>query len=136
MAEITPHDRGQALAELERIAHTLTQMSEWLGNAGEERTAAMLEEALKNVVAAGWLLQRNPARTAALPPGQAPGPNWARNRPEGAHARLTHAPRSAELSIASRAVALRTASSRVAPWAVPSATERRKLYASMTLRSS
>jgi hypothetical protein len=75
MTEIAPHDRGQALAELERIAHTLTQMSEWLGHAGEERAGAMLEEAWKNVVAAGWLLQRNPARTAALPPGQAPGPN-------------------------------------------------------------
>jgi hypothetical protein len=74
MAEITPHDRGQALAELERIAHTLTQMSEWIGNAGEERAGAMLEEAWKNVVAAGWLLQRNPARTA-LPPGRAAGSN-------------------------------------------------------------
>jgi hypothetical protein len=73
--EITPHDRGKALAELERIAHTLTQMSEWLGGAGEERSGVMLEEAWKNVVAAGWLLQRNPARTAALPNGQAAGPN-------------------------------------------------------------
>jgi hypothetical protein len=75
MAEVTPHDREQALAELERIAYTLTQMSQWLGSAGEQRSAVMLEEAWKNVVAAGWLLQRNPARTAALPPGQAPGPN-------------------------------------------------------------
>ena len=75
MAEITLHDREQALAELERIAHTLNQMSQWLGSAGEQRTAVMLEEALKNVVAGGWLLQRNPARTAALPPGPAAGPN-------------------------------------------------------------
>jgi hypothetical protein len=75
MAEIMPQDRGKALAELERIAHTLTQMSEWLGNADEERAGAMLEEALKNVVTAGWLLQRDPARTAALPPGQAAGVN-------------------------------------------------------------
>jgi len=59
-----------------------------------------------------------------------------RTSAEGAQAGLTQTPRSAELSIASRAAALRTASSRVAPWAVPSATERRKLYASMTLRSS
>jgi len=72
MAEITPQDRGQALAELERIAQTLTQMSEWLGWAGEERAGVMLEEAWKNVLAAGWLLQRTPAR--ALPPGQAAGP--------------------------------------------------------------
>jgi hypothetical protein len=75
MAEITSQDRGKALAELGRIAHTLTQMSEWLGQVGEERSGAMLEEAWKNVVAAGWLMQRNPARTAALPPGQAAGPN-------------------------------------------------------------
>jgi hypothetical protein len=75
MAEITPQDRGKALAELERIAYTLTQMSEWLGNAGEERAGAMLEEALKKVVTAGWLLQRDPARTAALPRGQEAGLN-------------------------------------------------------------
>jgi hypothetical protein len=75
MAEITPQDRGKALAELERIAHTLTQMSEWLGHAGEERAGAMLEEAWKNVVAAGWLLQRAPAGPAALTNGQAAGPN-------------------------------------------------------------
>ena len=59
--EITPHDRGKALAELERIAQTLNQMSQWLGGAGEQRTAVMLEEALKNVVAAGWLMQRDSA---------------------------------------------------------------------------
>ena len=51
MAEVTPHDREQALAELERIAYTLTQMSQWLGSAGEQRSAVMLEEAWKNVVA-------------------------------------------------------------------------------------
>jgi hypothetical protein len=65
MAEIMPHDRGKALAELERIAQTLNQMSQWLGSAGEQRTAVMLEEALKNVVAAGWLMQRDPARAVA-----------------------------------------------------------------------
>ena len=65
MAEIAPHDRGQALAELERIAQTLNQMSQWLGSAGEQRPAVMLEEALKNVVAAGWLMQGNPARAIA-----------------------------------------------------------------------
>ena len=75
LPEITPQDRGKALAELERIAHTLTQMSGWLGHAGEERAGAMLEEALKNVVTAGWLLQRDPARTAALPRGQETGLN-------------------------------------------------------------
>jgi hypothetical protein len=64
MAEITLHDREKALAELERIAHTLNQMSQWLGSAGEQRTAVMLEEALKNVVAAGWLMQRDPPRNA------------------------------------------------------------------------
>jgi hypothetical protein len=73
MADIAPQDRGKALAELERIAHTLTQMSEWLGDAGEERAGAMLEEAWKNVVAAGWLLQRSPTRTAALTQRQAAG---------------------------------------------------------------
>jgi len=64
MAEITLHDREKALAELERIAHTLNQMSQWLGSAGEQRTAVMLEEALKNVVAAGWLIQRDPPQNA------------------------------------------------------------------------
>lgn len=65
MGEITPHDRGKALAELERIAQTLNQMSQWLGSAGEQRTAVMLEEALKNVVAAGWLMQRDSTRAIA-----------------------------------------------------------------------
>ena len=65
MADITLHDRQKALAELERIAHTLNQMSQWLGGAGEQRTAVMLEEAMKNVVAAGWLMQRNPALNGA-----------------------------------------------------------------------
>jgi hypothetical protein len=64
MAEITLHDREKALAELERIAHTLNQMSQWLGGVGEQRPAVM-QEALKNVVAAGWLMQRNPARAIA-----------------------------------------------------------------------
>ena len=64
MAEVTPHDRETALAELERIAYTLTQMSQWLGSAGEQRPAVMLEEAWKNVVAAGWLIQHSPGRTA------------------------------------------------------------------------
>ena len=73
MTEITLHDREKALAELERIAHTLTQMSEWLGGSGEQRAGAMLEEAWKNVVAAGWLLQRRPARAATLTHGQAAG---------------------------------------------------------------
>jgi hypothetical protein len=63
--DITPHDRGKALAELERIAQTLNQMSQWLGGAGEQRPAVMLEEALKNVVAAGWLMQGNLARAIA-----------------------------------------------------------------------
>jgi hypothetical protein len=63
--EITLHDRDRALAELERIAQTLNQMSQWLGSAGEQRPAVMLEEALKNVVAAGWLMQGNPARAIA-----------------------------------------------------------------------
>jgi len=66
MAEIMPHDRGKALAELERIAETLTQMSQWLGSGGEQRSAVMLEEAWKNAVAAGWLMQRGAARTPVL----------------------------------------------------------------------
>ena len=45
LPEITLHDREKALAEMERIAHTLNQMSQWLGGAGEQRTAVMLEEA-------------------------------------------------------------------------------------------
>jgi hypothetical protein len=82
MAEVTPHDREQALAELERIAYTLTQMSQWLGSAGEQRSAVMLEEAWKNVVAAGWLIQRQPARAAVpayhRPPAALEGPKHRR----------------------------------------------------------
>src|SRR5262245_66585283 len=66
MAEIMPHDRGKALAELERIAQTLKQMSQWLGSAGEQRPAGMLEEDLKNVVEAGWLMHGNTARGLGL----------------------------------------------------------------------
>jgi len=72
MAEIMPHDRGKALAELERIAETLTQMSQWLGSGGEQRSAVMLEEAWKNVVAAGWLIQRSHARNAVPTHRRAP----------------------------------------------------------------
>ena len=66
MPEITPQEREKALAELERIDQTLLQMSQWLVDAGEERAAIMLEEAWKNVAAAAWLIQRDPARHAAL----------------------------------------------------------------------
>ena len=93
MSEIAPQDREKALAELERIAHTLTQMSEWLADAGEERAGAMLEEAWKNVVAAGWLIQRQPARTPVpayhRPPAALEGPKHRR----GAAALDGHGPR-------------------------------------------
>jgi len=52
------------------------------------------------------------------------------------HATDTQPPMAADSIIASSAVALRTASSRVLPWGVPSAMDRRKLLASITLRSS
>ena len=64
MNEITRLEREKALAELERIDHTLTQMAEWLANAGEVRAAVMLEEAWKNVAAAGWVIQQDAARNA------------------------------------------------------------------------
>lgn len=51
-------------------------------------------------------------------------------------ATVTQVPVSAERAIASRAAALRTASSSVVPYVASSATERRKWYASMTFRSS
>jgi hypothetical protein len=76
--EITLHDRDKALAELERIAQTLNQMSQWLGSAGEQRPAVMLEEALKNVVAAGWLMQ-------AIPPGPSRPRTAGRRLPSMAH---------------------------------------------------
>src|SRR6185312_17356920 len=47
---------------------------------------------------------------------------------------VTHAPDRADSAIASSASALRTASSSVVPCGVPSAIERRKLYASITFR--
>ena len=51
-------------------------------------------------------------------------------------ATLTQLPVSVALAMASRVAALRTASATVAPCAAPSAMERRKLWASITFRSS
>lgn len=53
-----------------------------------------------------------------------------------AHVSVTHAPLSTDCVMASSTAALCTASSRVAPYGVPSVIERRKRYASITLRSS
>jgi cell division protein YceG involved in septum cleavage len=48
-----------ALAELARIDQTLSQMAEWLDEAGEERAAVLLEDAWKAVLAAGSLIERD-----------------------------------------------------------------------------
>jgi len=60
MAELSPHDRALAIAELERISGTLSQMSMWADgdSPDRERVSIMLEDAAKAVMAAGWLLER------------------------------------------------------------------------------
>ncbi|HUY52667.1 MAG TPA: hypothetical protein VMV92_44365 [Streptosporangiaceae bacterium] len=65
--DLTREDRRAALAELVRIEETLAQMAGWLDNGGEERASILLEDAWKNVSAAGWLLERtSPAESAQL----------------------------------------------------------------------
>jgi hypothetical protein len=60
MAELSPHDRQLAIAELERIEQTLVQMSMWADgdSADRERCSIALEDASRAVQAAGWMLSR------------------------------------------------------------------------------
>jgi uncharacterized membrane protein YebE (DUF533 family) len=74
MPDLDPAMVGAALAELERMITTLSQMSAWADGdtAGRERAAIMLEDAGNAVRAAGWELERadpqrpDPARIAQL----------------------------------------------------------------------
>jgi hypothetical protein len=60
MAEIAPHDRQLALAELETIVGTLSAMSAWVDDASPERERASIafEDAAKSVMAGAYLLER------------------------------------------------------------------------------
>lgn len=72
MAEIGPAERTAALAELAAIEHTLNEMAVWLGRCGHEQAAVLLEDAWRDVLAAGALLDRDPAQVRRIVPhGQA-----------------------------------------------------------------
>ena len=60
MAEISQTDRALAIAELERIARTLMDMSMWVDDdsADRERASICLEDASKYVMAGAFLLER------------------------------------------------------------------------------
>ena len=67
-AELTKQHREQALAWLDGIERTLSDMSAWADgdSPDRERASIALEDAARAVAAAGWLLQRDPARVAGL----------------------------------------------------------------------
>lgn len=61
MPELLPDQhRAMALAELERIEQTLSEMSQWVdGDAPDrEKASVLLEDAARAVAAAGWALER------------------------------------------------------------------------------
>ncbi len=60
MAELTPRDRQLAIAALDRVEQTLTQMSMWVDDdsADSQRVAIMLEDSAKSVMVASYLLSR------------------------------------------------------------------------------
>jgi hypothetical protein len=58
VAELTRADRGQVIAALERAGDELAQISTWLSRADEDKAAILLEEAWRDVSAAGWVLER------------------------------------------------------------------------------
>lgn len=68
MAEISRRDRELAITELDHIERTLSAMSAWADgdSPDRERASIMLEDAAKAVMAAGWLIERDPARVAEL----------------------------------------------------------------------
>jgi hypothetical protein len=49
--------RVLVLAELERISFTLADISTWLSHNDADAAAVMLEDAARNVAAAGWVLE-------------------------------------------------------------------------------
>jgi len=67
-AELTRQDREAALAELDRIERTLSEMSEWVDGPGSDREKASiwLEDAAKACLAAARLIQRDPVRVGEL----------------------------------------------------------------------
>ncbi|CAL9355001.1 hypothetical protein SUDANB6_00544 [Streptomyces sp. enrichment culture] len=99
------------------------------GGAGDEAAGARAIDAVTACAdrRSRWRVRPTAARTCRTPR-------------RGHHAygcsTAAHAPCSADRAIASSTAALCTASRRVAPYGVSSATERRKRYASTTFRSS
>jgi len=75
-AELTRQDREAALAELDRIERTLSEMSEWVDGDSDarERCAIMLEDAAKAVMAAAWTLTRDAYRVSELVHRRLPPP--------------------------------------------------------------
>lgn len=75
---ISVHDRVRALQALEHLAWQMNQAAHWLGEAGMETEADMIEQAARSVLASCWLLER-PIRPQ-VPPGRwqqpaCPAPN-------------------------------------------------------------
>jgi len=69
VAELSAQDRELAIAELERIERTLTDMSAWADGDSEsqQRASIALEDAASQIRAAGWMLERiDPGRLASL----------------------------------------------------------------------
>lgn len=65
MAELNRQQLAQAKAELERIADVLGQLSAWLTTNDEDQTAILLEDAWRDITAAGHVLERRKRRYAA-----------------------------------------------------------------------
>ena len=57
VADLTPTERQAALAELERIADTLGQISTWLSGLGQNQAVTALECSWRDVAAACWVLE-------------------------------------------------------------------------------
>jgi hypothetical protein len=64
--EPTAAERIAAKARLAAIEDELELACEWLDAAGWERSAIMLEDAQKAVAAAGWEMERDVLRRAAM----------------------------------------------------------------------
>ncbi len=73
MANLSQSHRQMAIAELERIEETLSQLSAWLDGLGLEQPAILIEDSWRNILAAQRLLQRDPAARARLVHGRLSG---------------------------------------------------------------
>jgi hypothetical protein len=55
-------DRDAAIAEIERISDTLSQLATWLGAQSEDQAAILLEDAWRDLNAAAHVLERRQRR--------------------------------------------------------------------------